>query len=71
MPTVKERIYPTPFGYFGSKQRLASMITEMLPPHYAWVEVFCGSAAVTLTKKPAPIEVINDIDNNIINLFNF
>src|SRR5882672_8010955 len=59
----------TPFGYFGSKQRLASRIAETLPPHNAWVEAFCGSAAVTLVKKPAPIEIINDVDQQIVNFF--
>lgn len=58
-----------PFGYYGAKQRLASQIIETLPPHNAWVEAFCGSAAITLAKKPAPIEVINDRDGNIVNLF--
>ena len=58
-----------PFGYYGAKQRLASQIVKLLPPHNAWVEAFCGSAAITLAKKPAPIEVINDIDGEIINVF--
>lgn len=58
-----------PFGYYGAKQRLASQIIRTLPPHNAWVEAFCGSAAITLAKKPAPIEVINDRDGNIVNLF--
>lgn len=58
-----------PFGYYGAKQRMAPEILETLPPHNAWVEAFCGSAAITLAKAPAPIEVINDLDGNIINLF--
>jgi DNA adenine methylase len=58
-----------PFGYFGAKQRLARRIVEMLPPHNAWVEAFCGSAVVTLNKPQAPIEVINDLDSNVVNLF--
>lgn len=41
----------------------------MLPPHNAWVEAFCGSAAITLAKPPAPIEVINDLDDNVTNVF--
>ncbi len=60
----------TPFGYFGSKQRLATRIASSLPPHNAWVEAFCGSAAVTLVKKPAPIEIINDLDRQVVNFFN-
>jgi len=62
------RISP-PFGYFGSKNRLALRIAKLLPPHNAWVEAFCGSAAVTLAKTSAQIEVINDIDEEIVNLF--
>ena len=58
-----------PFGYFGSKHRIASKICEMLPPHNAWVEAFCGSAAVTLSKVPCEIEIINDLDDQIVNLF--
>ncbi len=58
-----------PFGYYGAKQRLAGPIIDMLPPHNAWVEAFCGSAAISLAKQPAPIEVINDLDGEIVNLF--
>jgi DNA adenine methylase len=59
----------SPFGYFGSKHRLAPQIARILPPHNAWVEVFCGSAAVTMAKKPALIEIINDADLKIVNVF--
>jgi DNA adenine methylase len=58
-----------PFGYYGAKQRISSKIIRSLPPHNAWVEVFCGSAALTLAKKPSPIEVINDLNGEIVNLF--
>ena len=57
------------FGYYGSKQRISKKILEHLPPHYCWVELFCGSAAITLGKHPAKIEIINDLDQNIINVF--
>jgi DNA adenine methylase len=58
-----------PFGYFGSKNSIALHLCSNLPPHNCWVEAFCGSASLTLKKKPAPIEVINDIDNEIVNFF--
>ncbi len=58
-----------PFGYFGAKQRLATRIVADLPPHNAWVDAFCGSAAVTLAKKPAPIEIINDLNGEVVNFF--
>lgn len=59
----------SPFGYYGAKVRIAKQIIKNLPPHNAWVEAFCGSAAITLAKKPAPIEVINDRDDQIVNVF--
>jgi DNA adenine methylase len=58
-----------PFGYYGAKQRIAKQIISALPPHNAWVEAFCGSAALTLAKAPAPIEVINDLDGQVVNVF--
>ncbi len=58
-----------PFGYHGAKQRIASRIVAKLPPHNAWVEAFCGSAALTLAKRPAQIEVINDINGEVVNFF--
>ncbi len=66
---VPKGLVKGPFGYFGAKQRLATHIARMLPPHNAWVEAFCGSAAVTMAKKPAPIEIINDADLQIVNVF--
>ncbi len=57
------------FGYYGAKQRISSSIINLFPPHNAWVEVFCGSSAITLAKKAAPIEVINDLDGVIVNVF--
>jgi len=58
-----------PFGYYGAKLRIVSKIVNSLPPHNAWVELFCGSAALTLAKKPALIEVINDLNGEIVNVF--
>jgi DNA adenine methylase len=58
-----------PFGYFGAKAKIASKIIELLPRHAAWVETFCGSAAITCLKNPAPIEIINDKDDNIVTFF--
>lgn len=58
-----------PFGYYGAKVRLASRIVSSLPPHNAWVEVFCGSAALTVAKQAVPIEVINDLDDEVVNVF--
>mgnify|MGYP001611285873 CR=1 FL=1 len=63
------RIAKSPFGYFGSKHKIALPLIKYIPPHNAWVDAFCGSAAVTLAKVPAQIEIINDINGEIVNFF--
>lgn len=68
-PRVTGRPMGSPFGYYGSKLRIATKLVSDLPPHNAWVEAFCGSAAVTLAKRPAPIEIINDVNGEIVNFF--
>jgi len=66
---IKVKKINTPFGYFGSKNKIALQLCTHLPPHNCWVEVFCGSAALTLSKVKSQIEIINDIDNDIVNFF--
>lgn len=58
-----------PFPYYGSKGRLAGRIVNLMPRHRVYVEPFAGSAAVLFSKSPAPVEVINDLDRNVITFF--
>ncbi len=53
----------------GGKYRLAPSIVKLLPPHRIYVEVFGGAASVLLAKEPSQIEVYNDRDGAIVNLF--
>lgn len=53
----------------GAKWRLADWIVSMLPQHKVYCEPFFGSGAVFFTKNPSGTETINDIDDNVINLF--
>ena len=55
--------------YFGGKQRLIKTILPLIPKHSRYVEVFGGSAAILLNKPRSPVEVFNDIDAELINLF--
>ena len=58
-----------PLRYFGGKFRLAPWIIEHFPPHEAYVESFGGGAGVLLRKAPADVEVYNDLDGDIVNVF--
>src|SRR5271170_963472 len=66
--TVSMRI-ASPITWFGGKSRLAPTIIGYFPSHKTYVEPFGGSAAVLLAKEPSAIEVFNDIDKQLFNLF--
>ncbi len=53
----------------GGKQRLVKHLLPLIPEHHAYCEVFGGSAALLLNKPRSPIEVYNDIDGDLVNLF--
>ena len=59
----------SPVRILRRKAPVGKKIVSQLPPHGAWIEAFYGSAAVTLAKKAAPIEIINDHDRDVVNLF--
>lgn len=68
MNTKTDRI--SILSYFGGKSRILEFVLPTLDtPHSSYVEVFCGSAAVFLNKKKAPIETINDKDGRLVNFF--
>jgi len=58
-----------PFNRFGSKGRWARRLASLLPEHGIYVEVFGGTGAVLLAKKPSVVEVFNDIDGEVTNFF--
>jgi DNA adenine methylase len=55
-----------PFAYFGGKVMLADRIAELLPAHQHYVEPYCGSLAVLLAKRPAKMETVNDLDDELM-----
>jgi len=56
-------------GYVGGKFYLKEKIYSILPNHTIFVEVFGGAANVLLNKPPSKVEVYNDLNKNLANLF--
>ncbi|WP_238917232.1 DNA adenine methylase [Clostridium sp. YIM B02555] len=59
-----------PICRMGGKSKLRKTIIEMIPEHTCYVELFFGAGWVYFGKQPSKVEVINDIDKELINLFN-
>ncbi len=61
---------PTPIiPWLGGKRRLADIIIPRFPAHECYVEVFAGGAALYFLRPPAPVEVINDVNGDLICLY--
>ncbi|WP_445115023.1 DNA adenine methylase [Acinetobacter sp. WZC-1] len=56
-------------GWLGGKSQLARTIIDMMPEHRHYCEVFGGAGWVLFKKTPSPIETINDINGDLINLY--
>lgn len=55
--------------WIGGKRRLADRIIPQFPPHSCYVEVFAGGAALYFMRPPADVEVLNDINGELVNLY--
>lgn len=55
--------------YPGSKWSIAEWIISFFPPHHSYLEAFFGSGAVLFNKPRSNIETVNDLDGNVVNLF--
>lgn len=55
--------------WLGGKRRLADIIIPRFPAHECYVEVFAGGAALYFLRPPAKVEVINDINGELVNLY--
>ncbi|EPF72577.1 methyltransferase [Acinetobacter gyllenbergii] len=55
--------------YHGGKFRLAHWIISNMPNHVCYTEAFGGAAGVLLQKPRSYADVYNDLDGDIVNLF--
>ncbi len=57
------------FAWQGGKSNMAARLCQLLPDHKCYVEVFAGAANLLFVKEKTKVEVLNDINSELINLF--
>lgn len=57
------------FSWMGGKRRLAKHILPDFPDHECYVEPFAGAAALFFKKQPTKVEVLNDVNGDLVNLY--
>lgn len=55
--------------YYGGKNYHIGWLVPLLPYGKSYIEPFGGSMAVLLNRNRSPVEVYNDLDGSIVNLF--
>ena len=60
---------PTIFPYYGGKFSLSRQLVPMLHSHKRYIEVFLGGGSMFFRKNKAQINILNDLHNDIINLY--
>ena len=69
---TKEKDYVskiTFYGYYGGKNRISDMLNHLMPQSKIFIEPFIGSGSTILNRDRSEVEIVNDFDPAIANLY--
>lgn len=59
----------SPINWVGGKSTMLNKLLPIFPKHHCYVEVFGGAGWVLFGKEPSKVEVLNDFDGLLINMW--
>lgn len=59
----------SPLVWYGGKGLLTHRLLPLVPEHWTYVEPFAGGASLLFAKPPSPVEVLNDIHEELVNFY--
>ena len=69
MPSLDWYDCPIVIPYYGGKYELSKVLVPLIPHHERYIEVFAGGLSMFFRKYKTQWNVLNDVDNNIVNLY--
>jgi DNA adenine methylase len=69
MPSLDWYDCPIVIPYYGGKYELSKVLVPLIPHHDRYIEVFAGGLSMFFRKYKVKWNVLNDIDDNIVNLY--
>ena len=69
MPSYDWYDCPIVIPYYGGKYELSKVLVPLIHHHKRYIEVFAGGLSMFFRKHKVEWNVLNDIDNNIVNLY--
>lgn len=67
---MKRSFFRSPIMYYGGKGNMISKLLRIVPAGGSpYCEPYCGGASLFFARAPAPVEVLNDLDGDLVNMF--
>lgn len=68
-PGVHRKRLMAPLSWFGGKGKMLAKLLPLIPYGRLYCEPFGGAGSILLNREPSPVELLNDLHGNLINLY--